>query len=74
MGTLRIDFKISIEVLDDTLCSMYVEILDEIGIFLGHVNFLPKYRMKITIIIYFRVRIKFQSFYYLSWKVFNPRI
>lgn len=72
MGTLRIDFKISIDILDyDTLCSTYnLEIFDKIEIFLACANFLPKQRMRITCI-YFRVRIKFQSFHYLSWKVFN---
>ena len=63
LGTLRIDFKVSIEVLDDALCSTYEEIFDIIGIFfLSHCEFLSKiskWRL------YFRVRIEFQSFHYL---------
>lgn len=63
LGTLRIDFKVSIEVLDDALCSTYEEIFDIIRIFFGSlcVSF-QNFEMKI---IYFRVRIEFQSFHYL---------
>ena len=75
LGTLRIDFKVSIEVLDDALCFTYEEIFDIIGIFFGSLRIsFQNIEMKIILSCTYRIS-KFSLFisYFISSGKFSIR-